>query len=155
MNDGSINQSVSKCPIVADRLIVSGHDISDGGLITAILEMAFAGNCGLDITIAKQETGERVSILSNGKVLQWKNVQILVKDEFVYRIRKRKNRGTRYKARSGGRSCSSLAFLSRRNAETLEPTTARTAVSSPSASTRYLFLQLSGLGPIEYIIYRI
>lgn len=31
--------------------ILSGHDISDGGLITCILEMAFAGNCGLNVNI--------------------------------------------------------------------------------------------------------
>lgn len=31
--------------------IISGHDISDGGFITCALEMAFAGNCGLNINI--------------------------------------------------------------------------------------------------------
>ncbi|MGD8351363.1 MAG: phosphoribosylformylglycinamidine synthase [Nitrospirota bacterium] len=30
-------------------LILSGHDVSDGGLITTVLEMAFAGNSGLEI----------------------------------------------------------------------------------------------------------
>ncbi len=35
-----------------DRGLVSaGHDRSDGGLITALLEMAFSGNCGLDLNI--------------------------------------------------------------------------------------------------------
>lgn len=29
----------------------AGHDISDGGLITAVLEMAFAGNCGVNINL--------------------------------------------------------------------------------------------------------
>ena len=33
------------------ELILAGHDRSDGGLITTILEMAFAGNCGLDIEL--------------------------------------------------------------------------------------------------------
>jgi len=32
-------------------LISAGHDRSDGGLITTLLEMAFAGNCGLEINI--------------------------------------------------------------------------------------------------------
>lgn len=32
-------------------LISAGHDRSDGGLITTVLEMAFAGNCGLDISL--------------------------------------------------------------------------------------------------------
>ena len=31
------------------RLISAGHDVSDGGLATALLEMAFAGNCGLQV----------------------------------------------------------------------------------------------------------
>ncbi len=32
-------------------LILSGHDRSDGGLITTLLEMAFGGNCGLDLEL--------------------------------------------------------------------------------------------------------
>lgn len=35
--------------LIQEDLILSGHDISDGGLITALLEMAFSGNCGLSI----------------------------------------------------------------------------------------------------------
>jgi phosphoribosylformylglycinamidine synthase len=35
--------------LIAEDLVLSGHDISDGGLITTLLEMAFAGNCGLNI----------------------------------------------------------------------------------------------------------
>ena len=34
-----------------DRKITAGHDISDGGFVTCVLEMAFAGNCGLDLNI--------------------------------------------------------------------------------------------------------
>jgi len=34
-----------------DDIIFSGHDRSDGGLITALCEMCFAGNLGCDITI--------------------------------------------------------------------------------------------------------
>ncbi|XP_068701529.1 phosphoribosylformylglycinamidine synthase-like [Montipora foliosa] len=37
--------------LLAQDLIMSGHDISDGGLITTILEMAFAGNCGLTVDV--------------------------------------------------------------------------------------------------------
>ncbi|MDH4028902.1 MAG: phosphoribosylformylglycinamidine synthase subunit PurQ, partial [Nitrospirota bacterium] len=33
----------------------AGHDRSDGGLITTLLEMAFAGDCGLDINISAEE----------------------------------------------------------------------------------------------------
>ena len=35
--------------LIAENLILAGHDISDGGIITTFLEMAFAGNCGLSI----------------------------------------------------------------------------------------------------------
>jgi phosphoribosylformylglycinamidine synthase len=35
--------------LISENLILAGHDISDGGLITTFLEMAFAGNCGLRI----------------------------------------------------------------------------------------------------------
>ncbi len=35
--------------LISKDLILSGHDVSDGGLIVALLEMAFAGNCGLQI----------------------------------------------------------------------------------------------------------
>lgn len=38
-------------------LILSGHDRSDGGLIVTLAEMAFGGNCGLDLSIqSKHET---------------------------------------------------------------------------------------------------
>ena len=32
-------------------LVTAGHDRSDGGLLTTILEMAFAGNCGVDVAL--------------------------------------------------------------------------------------------------------
>ncbi len=35
--------------LIAENLVLAGHDVSDGGLITAILEMVFAGNCGATI----------------------------------------------------------------------------------------------------------
>lgn len=37
--------------LIADELLLSGHDRSDGGLITTLLEMAFAGNCGLQLAL--------------------------------------------------------------------------------------------------------
>ncbi|MCG6949589.1 MAG: phosphoribosylformylglycinamidine synthase [Acidobacteria bacterium] len=37
--------------LIAVRLVTAGHDRSDGGLITTLLEMAFAGNCGIDIAL--------------------------------------------------------------------------------------------------------
>ncbi|MGW8272844.1 MAG: phosphoribosylformylglycinamidine synthase, partial [Thermodesulfovibrionales bacterium] len=32
-------------------VILGGHDRSDGGLITTVLEMAFSGNCGVDLSL--------------------------------------------------------------------------------------------------------
>lgn len=37
--------------LVSRRLLLSGHDRSDGGLITTLLEMAFSGNCGIDVNL--------------------------------------------------------------------------------------------------------
>jgi phosphoribosylformylglycinamidine synthase len=37
--------------LISEDLILSGHDRSDGGLITTLIEMAFGGNCGLEINM--------------------------------------------------------------------------------------------------------
>ena len=37
--------------LLTERVIRAGHDVSDGGLVTAVLEMAFAGNCGLRVDV--------------------------------------------------------------------------------------------------------
>ncbi|MBZ3888399.1 Phosphoribosylformylglycinamidine synthase [Sciurus carolinensis] len=37
--------------LLKDRLLCSGHDVSDGGLVTCLLEMAFAGNCGIEVDV--------------------------------------------------------------------------------------------------------
>ncbi len=37
--------------LIDQRLILSGHDRSDGGLITTLVEMAFGGNCGIKVDI--------------------------------------------------------------------------------------------------------
>lgn len=35
--------------LIGQNLILAGHDVSDGGLIVTLLEMAFSGNCGIKI----------------------------------------------------------------------------------------------------------
>ncbi|XP_024134719.1 phosphoribosylformylglycinamidine synthase isoform X2 [Oryzias melastigma] len=40
--------------LLQDRLLSAGHDISDGGLISCLLEMAFAGNHGIDVELSSQ-----------------------------------------------------------------------------------------------------
>jgi phosphoribosylformylglycinamidine synthase len=37
--------------LIGESQVTAGHDRSDGGLITTLLEMAFAGNCGLEIDL--------------------------------------------------------------------------------------------------------
>ncbi|KAL5221585.1 hypothetical protein ABZP36_026298 [Zizania latifolia] len=43
--------------LLSQRLISAGHDISDGGLIVSVLEMAFAGNCGVKLNIDLEDCG--------------------------------------------------------------------------------------------------
>jgi len=45
--------------LISKDLILSGHDRSDGGLITTILEMAFSGNCGMEVTLDSAEAQKR------------------------------------------------------------------------------------------------
>ncbi len=40
--------------LIDNGLILSGHDRSDGGLIITLLEMAFSGNCGLEIYLSQK-----------------------------------------------------------------------------------------------------
>lgn len=42
--------------LITDKRILAGHDRSDGGLITTLLEMAFAGNCGLEVELDSQNS---------------------------------------------------------------------------------------------------
>ncbi|XP_033820759.1 phosphoribosylformylglycinamidine synthase [Periophthalmus magnuspinnatus] len=38
--------------LITDHLLSAGHDVSDGGLISCILEMAFAGNRGVEVALS-------------------------------------------------------------------------------------------------------
>jgi phosphoribosylformylglycinamidine synthase len=49
--------------LISDELILAGHDRSDGGLVTTLLEMAFAGNCGLDVDLGKHERANEIALL--------------------------------------------------------------------------------------------
>jgi len=42
---------------MVDGLLSAGHDISDGGLITCLLEMAFAGNCSVEAEFNTDDAG--------------------------------------------------------------------------------------------------
>ena len=66
---------LSKCfavtqDLLSRRVISSGHDVSDGGVITTLLEMAFSGNCGISVDIksseifrSKEDTNVALSVL--------------------------------------------------------------------------------------------
>ncbi|MGW8161166.1 MAG: phosphoribosylformylglycinamidine synthase [Desulfobulbales bacterium] len=79
--------AVQEC--IDRELILSGHDRSDGGLITTLLEMAFAGNCGLDIAL--QGAGSAIEHLFSeelGLVLECApgksaEVEVLLKDSGI------------------------------------------------------------------------
>ncbi|KAM6288893.1 LOW QUALITY PROTEIN: phosphoribosylformylglycinamidine synthase-like, partial [Aegotheles albertisi] len=43
--------------LIKERALSAGHDISDGGLLGCVLEMAFAGNCGLQVDITTVPPG--------------------------------------------------------------------------------------------------
>ncbi|CAN9500611.1 unnamed protein product [Ophioblennius macclurei] len=43
--------------LIQDGLLSAGHDISDGGLISALLEMAFAGNRGVEVNLSSKGAG--------------------------------------------------------------------------------------------------
>ncbi|MGD0281256.1 MAG: phosphoribosylformylglycinamidine synthase [Dissulfurispiraceae bacterium] len=48
--------------LIERGLVLAGHDRSDGGLITTLLEMAFAGNCGLEADISDSLSNDPIPI---------------------------------------------------------------------------------------------
>jgi phosphoribosylformylglycinamidine synthase len=57
--------------LISEDLILAGHDISDGGLVTTFLEMAFSGNCGLAIRMdGPRSTLERFFAEELGAVIE-------------------------------------------------------------------------------------
>jgi phosphoribosylformylglycinamidine synthase len=54
--------------LIAERAILAGHDRSDGGLMTTLLEMAFAGNCGLDLDIGSATQPDPIALLFNEEI---------------------------------------------------------------------------------------
>ncbi len=49
--------------LIAVRLMTAGHDRSDGGIITTLLEMAFAGNCGIEVSLPVEPNTDPISRL--------------------------------------------------------------------------------------------
>ena len=51
--------------LIDKRTILAGHDRSDGGLVTCLLEMAFAGNCAISVDIPDINKDGEINILFN------------------------------------------------------------------------------------------
>ncbi|XP_071786340.1 phosphoribosylformylglycinamidine synthase-like isoform X2 [Asterias amurensis] len=49
--------------LITEGLLTSGHDVSDGGLITCLLEMTFAGNCGMEVNIENNNKASDLEVL--------------------------------------------------------------------------------------------
>ncbi len=72
--------------LVASNMLLAYHDRSDGGLIITLLEMAFAGHCGLDIELPESSESDLAILFSEelGGVIQIKQSdQTAVLDVFV------------------------------------------------------------------------
>lgn len=89
--------------LISEDLILAGHDRSDGGLITTLLEMAFSGNCGMEIAIGNQHSAissqefhkEAISLLFSeepGMVIEYlpedegKIISVLQKRNVPYQV---------------------------------------------------------------------
>ncbi|KAI2509181.1 CobB/CobQ-like glutamine amidotransferase domain [Fragilaria crotonensis] len=49
--------------LIDERVILAGHDRSDGGLVVSLVEMAFAGNCSIDVDIPDENNSGEIAIL--------------------------------------------------------------------------------------------
>ena len=63
--------------LIEKGLILSGHDRSDGGLIVTLLEMAFGGNCGLEVNL--EVRSQKSKVKSERKINQ--TIPILFSEE--------------------------------------------------------------------------
>jgi len=71
--------------LIKDHLILSGHDISAGGLITTLLEMTFATNeSGLNINLIEIDARDDIQLLFSEKA----GVIIQVKDSDIEKVSK-------------------------------------------------------------------
>ncbi|HZW36001.1 MAG TPA: phosphoribosylformylglycinamidine synthase subunit PurQ, partial [Candidatus Deferrimicrobiaceae bacterium] len=95
--------------LIAKGRILSGHDRSDGGLVTTLLEMAFAGNCGLAIGAGEKDPFPFLFSEEPGLVIEYlpadeKEIALLLKRAKVpYRILGRTTRSPRIRVKLGGR----------------------------------------------------
>lgn len=68
--------------LIDERIILSGHDRSDGGLAVTLLEMAFAGNCAIDVNIPEADGSGDIATLFNEEA----GLIIELSEEYVERV---------------------------------------------------------------------
>jgi phosphoribosylformylglycinamidine synthase len=58
--------------LIAQGTVTAGHDRSDGGLVTTLLEMAFAGDCGIEVDVPSAGQGTLAALFAEelGLVLE-------------------------------------------------------------------------------------
>ena len=52
-----------RCPPPVQGVLHALHDRSDGGLVTTLLEMAFAGNCGISVDLNDAAAADAIEAL--------------------------------------------------------------------------------------------
>jgi len=57
--------------LLAEGFILAGHDRSDGGLVTTLLEMAFSGNCGLSADLSGEDPLSRLFAEEPGLLFEY------------------------------------------------------------------------------------
>ena len=63
---GLLKKSIEATQDLIDRrLLLSGHDRSDGGIAVTLMEMAFAGNCSIDVTLPNPSAATEFEVLFN------------------------------------------------------------------------------------------
>lgn len=58
--------------LISNNLLLAGHDISDGGLITTILEMSFGSNIGIEIQLNTNDLTRYLFSEGNGIIIESK-----------------------------------------------------------------------------------
>ncbi len=94
--------------LVRAKLLLAGHDVSSGGAITAALEMAFAGDIGIELFVegAESTVVEKLFCEKPAVVLQieeddWMDVVALVKGEGFNPVRLGEVKGTQVRFHAG------------------------------------------------------
>lgn len=71
---------------VTEKKILAGHDISDGGLLTTVLEMCFAGLCGADINLTECSATDTINALFHEEVGWIIETELEVSDDVKLRF---------------------------------------------------------------------